>query len=50
MVAASGGRLSDLEAELEQFTMNVWGAPERIRPAHLTSSRRLRALISIKKN
>jgi hypothetical protein len=21
-------RLSDLEAELEQFTMNVWGAPE----------------------
>ena len=24
--------LSDLEAELEQFTMNVWGAPERISP------------------
>jgi hypothetical protein len=22
-------RLSDLEAELEQFAVNVWGAPER---------------------
>src|SRR5450759_2004246 len=30
----SDRRLSDLEAELEQFTMNVWGAPERVRPAH----------------
>src|SRR5450759_466138 len=30
-------RLSDLEAELEQFTMNVWGAPERVRPAHLAN-------------
>jgi hypothetical protein len=32
MVAASGiasdCRLRDLEAELEQFTVNVWGAPE----------------------
>src|SRR5665811_338441 len=27
-------RLSDLEAELEQ---NVWGAPERVRPAHLAN-------------
>jgi len=25
---SSDRRLSDLEAELEQFTMNVWGAPE----------------------
>src|SRR5512141_911002 len=32
-------RLSDLEAELEQFTMNVWGAPERVRPAHLANER-----------
>ena len=32
-------RLSDLEAELEQFTMNVRGAPERICPAHLTNER-----------
>src|SRR5450830_1792883 len=30
-------RLSDLEAELEQFTMNVSGAPERVRPAHLAN-------------
>jgi hypothetical protein len=32
-------RLSDLEAELEQFTMNVWGAPERVRPVHLANER-----------
>ena len=32
-------RLSDLEAELEQFTMNVWSAPERVRPAHLANER-----------
>ena len=32
-------RLSDLEAELEHFTMNVWGAPERVRPAHLADER-----------
>src|SRR5450830_1380573 len=32
-------RLSDFEAELEQFTMNVWGAPERVRPAHLANDR-----------
>src|ERR1019366_393804 len=32
-------RLSDLEAELEQFAMNVWGAPERVRPAHLANER-----------
>ena len=32
-------RLNDFEAELEQFTMNVWGAPERVRPAHLTNER-----------
>src|ERR1039458_7237833 len=32
-------RLSDLEAKLEQFTMNVWGAPERVRPAHLANER-----------
>ena len=32
-------RLSDLETELEQFTMNVWGAPERVRPAHLANER-----------
>ena len=35
----SNRRLSDLEAELEQFTMNVWGAPERVRPAHLANER-----------
>src|SRR5664280_588421 len=35
----SDARLSDLEAELEQFTMNVWGAPERVRPAHLANER-----------
>ena len=27
-------RLSDIEAELEQFTMNAWCAPERVRAAH----------------
>src|SRR6202165_2333334 len=32
-------RLSDLEAELEQFTMNVWSAPERVRSAHLANER-----------
>src|SRR5450756_2338392 len=32
-------RLSDLEAELEQFTMDVWGAPERVRPAYLANER-----------
>lgn len=32
-------RLSDFEAELEQFTMNVWCAPERVRPAHLANER-----------
>src|SRR3990170_5201707 len=29
----SDRRLSDLEAELEQFTMNAWYAPERVRAA-----------------
>ena len=33
----SDRRLSDLEAELEQFTVNVWGAPERVRAAHLAN-------------
>src|SRR5450759_3441799 len=32
-------RLSDFEAELERFAMNVWGAPERVRPAHLANER-----------
>src|ERR1039458_5856670 len=32
-------RLSDLEAKLEQFAMNVWGAAERVRPAHLANQR-----------
>src|SRR5450830_475887 len=32
-------RLSDLKAELEQFTMNVWSAPEQVRPAHLANER-----------
>ena len=32
-------RLSDLEAELEQFTVNVRGAPEPVRPAHLANER-----------
>src|SRR5665213_1718429 len=32
-------RLCDLEAELEQFTMNAWGAPKRVRPAHLANER-----------
>src|SRR5450830_930781 len=36
---ASDRRLSDLEAELEQFTMNVWSTPERVRPAHLANER-----------
>jgi hypothetical protein len=33
----SNRRLSDLEAELEQFTMNAWRAPERVRAAHLAN-------------
>src|ERR1019366_46520 len=32
-------RLSDLEAELEQFTMNAWGAPKRVRTAHFANER-----------
>ena len=36
---SSDCRLSDLEAELEQFTVNVRGAPERVRPAHLANER-----------
>src|SRR5665811_1194220 len=32
-------RLSDLEAELEQFTMNVWGAPEIVGATHLANER-----------
>jgi hypothetical protein len=32
-------RLSDIEAELEQFTMDAWCAPERVRPAHLANER-----------
>ena len=32
-------RLSDLEAELEQFPMNVWGAPKRVRVTHLANER-----------
>src|SRR5664280_3514011 len=35
----SDARLSDLEAKLEQFAMNVWSAPERVRPAHLANER-----------
>ena len=35
----SNRRLSDLEAELEQFTMNVWRAPEWVRAAHLANER-----------
>ena len=34
----SNRRLSDLKAELEQFAMNVWGAPERVRLAHFAMS------------
>ncbi len=30
-------RLSDLEAKLEQFAMNVRRAPEWVRTAHLTN-------------
>ena len=36
---SSDCRLSDLEAKLEQFAMKVWGAPERVRPAHLANER-----------
>jgi hypothetical protein len=32
-------RLSDLEAELEQFAMNVRRAPERVRVVHLANER-----------
>ena len=32
-------RLSDLEAKLEYFTMNVWSTPERDCPAHLANKR-----------
>ena len=32
-------RLSDLEAKLEQFAMNVWGASEPVFPAHLANER-----------
>ena len=32
-------RLSDIEAKLEQFTMNAWCAPERVRAAHLANER-----------
>src|SRR5664279_4404506 len=32
-------RLNDLEAELEQFPMNAWRAPERVRAAHLANER-----------
>jgi hypothetical protein len=35
----SDRRLSDIEAELEQFTMNAWCAPERVRAAHLANER-----------
>ena len=35
----SNRRLSDLEAELKQFAMKVWGAPERVRPAHFANER-----------
>src|ERR1035441_10658007 len=31
--------LADLDAELEQFAMNVWGAPERVRLAHFANER-----------
>src|ERR1035437_4064750 len=35
----SDRRLGDLEAELEQFTMDAWCAPERVRAAHLANER-----------
>ncbi len=35
----SDRRLGDLEAELEQLTMNAWGAPQRIRTAHFANER-----------
>src|SRR5664280_1912654 len=35
----SDRRLGDLEAELEQFPMNAWRAPERVRAAHLANER-----------
>src|ERR1035441_8524934 len=33
----SNRRLGDLKAELEQFPMNAWCAPERVRAAHLAN-------------
>ena len=33
----SNRRLSDLEAELEQLTVDARGAPERVRAAHLAN-------------
>ena len=35
----SDRRLGDLEAELEQLTMNAWRAPKRVRTAHLANER-----------
>src|SRR5438093_1405625 len=35
----SDRRLSDLEAKLEQLTMNAWRAPESICAAHLANER-----------
>src|SRR5664280_81468 len=35
----SNRRLSDLEVELEQFTVNARCAPERVRPAHFANER-----------
>src|SRR5665648_141112 len=35
----SDRRLSDIEAELEQLTMNAWRAPECVRAAHLANER-----------
>src|SRR5215203_4731272 len=36
---SSDRRLGDVETELEQLTMNAWGAPQRIRAAHLANER-----------
>jgi hypothetical protein len=36
---SSDRRLRDLEAELEQFTMNAWCAPQRVRAAHIANER-----------
>src|SRR5207245_2229683 len=35
----SDRRLSDIEAELEQLTMNAWRTPEWVRTAHLANER-----------